>query len=216
MELAVDEVRVHRAVSHERRRDEPREHVGDRRLRLPSRSSSTMRSRVATSSVASAVTVSWKTGACPRLGEPARDRLARRRELDDLELRAAAARRGRRADRRPAFSTSSAITRPSGPVPDHREVDATLARDAPRERARLHALAVGARRGLGIRPQALGRRLRDSGSPARWLAALPRLSAAPAFVAPRRASGAAGLCGRVAVPARRASSARTRPRPARR
>jgi hypothetical protein len=62
VELPVDEVRVDRAMAHERRRDDAGEHVGDRRLRLTLRSSSTMRSRVVTSSVASAVTVSWKTG----------------------------------------------------------------------------------------------------------------------------------------------------------
>ncbi len=111
-----------------------------------------MRSRVATSSVASAVTVSWKTGACPRLRETASDRLARGRELDDLDVGGgrSAGRSRRRAGRGvlDVLGDDAAFWPRAGDLPD---VDASLARDPPRERARLHVLAGRTRRGRGLR-----------------------------------------------------------------
>jgi len=95
----------------------------------PSRSSSTMRSRVATSSVESAVTVSWKTGACH--ASVRRRAIVLRVDVSSTistSVEAGAAAAGA-AGRAAAFSTSSAMTRPSGPVP------AICAMSTPRSRA---------------------------------------------------------------------------------
>ena len=156
MDLPVDEVRIDRPVAYERRRDEPREHVGHRRLRLAlaKQLDHPLARRDELGRVRGDGELEDRR--LPRLGEAARDRLARRRQLDDLDLGAAARLPVAAAGAAAAFSTSSAMTRPSGPVPASlRDVDAALAGDPPRERARLHALA---RRARGDRSAAAGSR----------------------------------------------------------
>ena len=63
VELPVDEVGIDCTVSDQCRGDEAREHVRDRRLRLPFPQQLDHELAGCDSSVASAVTVSWKTGA---------------------------------------------------------------------------------------------------------------------------------------------------------
>ena len=89
-----------------------------------------MRSRVATSSEASALTVSWKTGACH--ASVSRRAIVFRVDVSSTTSYsgwAAPGAAGAAAGRIAAFSTSSAMTRPSGPVPT------TCARSTPRSRA---------------------------------------------------------------------------------
>ena len=104
-----------------------------------------MRSRVATSSVASAVTVSWKTGACQ--ASVSRRAIVWRVFVSSTTSNsgAAAGAPGATAGRASAFSTSSAIDAALGAGPGDRcEVDATFARNATGEWARLHMLSVRA------------------------------------------------------------------------
>ena len=87
-----------------------------------------MRSRVATSSDASAVTVSSKTGACH--ASVSRRAIVWRVEVSSTTSNSGCApAAGAAAGRIAAFSMSSAMTRPSGPVPT------TCARSSPRSRA---------------------------------------------------------------------------------
>ena len=99
-----------------------------------------MRSRVATSSVASAVTVSWKTGACQ--ASVSRRAIVRRVDVSSTTSTsggdAGAAAAGSDRCLLDVLRDDAAL----GPgADDLREVDASLAGDSPRERARLHVLA---------------------------------------------------------------------------
>ena len=137
-------MRVHLAVPHQRDRGDLREDVGDGRLRaaLGQALDELRAQRVDARHVGGHRDL--EGGHLPRLGQPARDRLAQRGQRDRLDLarrRAAAspAPAPRRRARRPRRRSG-----PPGPVPRERgEVDAALARDPARERRRLDA-AVGA------------------------------------------------------------------------
>ena len=141
VELPVDEVRVDGAMAHERRRDDAGEHVGDRRLRL------TLAEQL-DHALARCDELGRIRGdgeledrSLPRLREAAGDRLARRGELDDLDV---GGRRSAGRSRRPGrgvldvLGDDPALRPRAGDLPD---VDALLARDPPREWARLHVLA---------------------------------------------------------------------------
>ena len=141
-------------------------------------------------------------GRGPRLREPARDRLARRRELDDLDLGARSGRGGCRTRLRLLHVLGDHASFGPGPG-DLRKVDPALARDATSERARLHVLAGGTRRrlvacdslGAGARRGVvLGRRLRRLGGLSGGL-----LGRRVAVLHGRR-HGGLGRRGRVAVP----------------
>ena len=147
VELPVDEVRVDGAMAHERRRDDAREHVGDGRLRL------TLAEQL-DHALARCDELGRIRGdgeledrSLPRLRETAGDRLARGRELDDLDV--GGGRSAGRSRRRPGrgvldvLGDDAAFWPRAGDLPD---VDASLARDPPREWARLHVLAGRARR----------------------------------------------------------------------
>ena len=140
----LDEVRVDRTMAHERRRDDSGQHVRDGRLRLAL--AQELDHALARRDELGRVRADreLEDGRLPRFREPPRDRLARRRELDDLVLRLGARRRGRgsRPERRLLHVLRDDAALGPG-ADDLREVDTALTGDSPRERARLDGLALG-------------------------------------------------------------------------
>ena len=118
-------------MAHERGGDEPREHVVDGRLRLAL--AHELDQPLARRDELRAVggDGELEDGRLPRLGQPARDRLADRGELDDLDLPGAPepATAGAAAGAAAAFSTSSAMIAALRPGP------VSAARSMPRSRA---------------------------------------------------------------------------------
>jgi hypothetical protein len=155
VDLPVDEVRIHGRVAHECRRGDPREDVrhGRLRLALTKELDHALARRDELRRVGAHGEL--EDGRLPCLREPACNRLARRRELDDLELRLCT-RRSRRPDRRLLdVLCDDAPLRPGSD--DLGEIEPSLARDPPGKRARLHMLALRTygrrlrrRRGCGL------------------------------------------------------------------
>ena len=132
MDLLAGEGRVDGAVADERDADEPGEQVVDGRLHVAlGQARDELLAEVQRLRHVDR-DAELEDRCRPRLGEPARDRLADRGQRDDLDLagrRPGSAAGGRGAPPTGAFSTSSATMRPSGPVP------ASAARSIPRSRA---------------------------------------------------------------------------------
>ena len=146
-DLPVDELRVDRAVAHERGRDDLRQQVVHGRLRvaLAQELDHPLSRRDELGGVGGDGELEDRRR--PGLGEAAGDGLADGRELDDLDLARSRGERRRRSCRGRGGRCGGGLLDvlgddpPVRPGPGQRgEVDAALARDPPRERRRLHAL----------------------------------------------------------------------------
>ena len=147
-ELVVGEVRVHLAVAQERDRRELREDVRHAHALVAQPLVELLRARHVRGHR------DLERGRLPGFGQAARDRLAERRERDDLGLERRGADRGVRGRGRGALDVLGDDP-PFGAGPGQaREVDAALARDAAGQRRRLDP-PVGARRFLllGVAPR---------------------------------------------------------------